>query len=140
MISSIVPELLRCRAWDNILGVKSRPGAANSGAAYLFIRNDTTWIGLLYLKASNTNASDGFGIAVALSADMAIVGGYLEDSNAAGVNGNQSDNSLNASGAAYIFTISLGSNANCPSDVNSDGQIDLADLAQLLSQYGSLCP
>lgn len=121
-------------------GNQADNSAAGSGAAYLFIRNDTTWIGLLYLKASNTGANDNFGIAVAMSTDTAIVGGHLEDSNAAGVNGNQADNSLNAAGAAYIFTISLGSNSNCPSDVNSDGQVDLSDLAQLLSQYGSLCP
>ncbi|HNB37152.1 MAG TPA: S-layer homology domain-containing protein, partial [Anaerolineales bacterium] len=37
-----------------------------------------------------------------------VVGAYLEDSNAGGVNGNQLDNSATDSGAAYVFTLSGG--------------------------------
>lgn len=56
-----------------------------------------------YLKASNAGSGDQFGIAVAISGDTAVVGAWLEDSNATGVNGNQADNSLLDSGAAYVF-------------------------------------
>src|SRR5262245_36866070 len=56
-----------------------------------------------YLKASNTNSLDGFGLSVAISGDTMVVGAIYESSNATGVNGNQNDNSLPASGAAYVF-------------------------------------
>jgi len=56
-----------------------------------------------YLKASNTDASDLFGFCVAISADTVVVGAFGESSNATGVNGNQSDNSAPAAGAAYVF-------------------------------------
>src|SRR5207248_8120253 len=56
-----------------------------------------------YLKASNTGASDEFGISVALSGDTLVVCAPLESSNATGVNGNEADNSAAMSGAAYVF-------------------------------------
>jgi len=45
---------------------------------------------------------------VAIAGDTVVVGAYLEASNATGVNGNQSANSANGSGAAYVFTRSAG--------------------------------
>ena len=42
-------------------------------------------------------------ISVAVSGDTVVVGASEEDSNATGVNGNQSDNSAVDSGAAYVF-------------------------------------
>ncbi len=77
--------------------------AANSGAVYVFVRNGTNWIQQAYLKASNTAADDQFGSAVAISGDTIVVGAGGEDSNATGVNGNQSNNSASFSGAAYVF-------------------------------------
>ena len=44
-----------------------------------------------------------FGYSVAVSGDTVVVGAHCEDSNATGVNGNQSDNSAIDSGAAYVF-------------------------------------
>lgn len=41
---------------------------------------------------------------IAASGDTVVVGAVQESSNATGVNGNQSDNSVPGSGAAYIFT------------------------------------
>ena len=41
---------------------------------------------------------------MAVSGDTVVVGGYLEDSNATGINGDQSNNSALAAGAAYVFT------------------------------------
>jgi len=78
--------------------------AGLSGAAYVFTRSGTTWTQQAYLKASNTGRSDRFGNSVAVSGDTVVVGAYLEDSNATGVNGNQADNSSGNSGAAYVFT------------------------------------
>ncbi|MCX7800604.1 MAG: FG-GAP repeat protein, partial [Fimbriimonadales bacterium] len=80
--------------------------ASASGAVYIFTRSGSTWSQQAYLKASNTEAGDGFGFSVALSGDgnTLAVGSRFEDSNATGVNGNQWDNSAINSGAVYIFT------------------------------------
>jgi hypothetical protein len=59
-----------------------------------------------YVKASNTAANDRFGQRVALSADgntMAVTG-LREDSNATGINGDQTNNLAGDSGAVYVFT------------------------------------
>ena len=56
-----------------------------------------------YLKASNPGSPDFFGQSVAVSGDTVVVGAYIEDSGSGGVNGNQSDNSADASGAVYVF-------------------------------------
>jgi hypothetical protein len=57
-----------------------------------------------YLKASNTGSGDQFGYSLALSGDTLAVGAYREDSQATGVNGDQSDNSRADSGAVYVYT------------------------------------
>ncbi len=59
-----------------------------------------------YVKASNTDEGDGFGNAVALSADgkTLAVGALREDSNAAGIGGDEEDDSLADAGAVYVFT------------------------------------
>jgi hypothetical protein len=82
--------------------------AIDSGAVYAFTRSGTIWSQQAYLKASNTGASDSFGISVSISGDTVIVGAYGEDSNATGVNGNQANNLISGSGAAYVFTRSSG--------------------------------
>lgn len=82
--------------------------AADSGAAYVFVRAGGVWSQHAYLKASNTSAVDSFGISVAVSGNTVLVGAYQEDSNATGVNGNQADNSAGDSGAAYVFVRSGG--------------------------------
>lgn len=85
-------------------GNQSDNSAGNSGAAYVFVRSGGTWTQQAYLKASNTGSSDRFGWSVAISGDTIVIGARNEDSNATGINGNQGDNSINDSGAAYIFT------------------------------------
>gem|GEM_PF-750779 len=84
-------------------GDQDNNNASQSGAAYIFVRNGTTWTQQAYLKASNTDAFDEFGQAVAISGDTVVVGARYESSNAQGVNGNQNDNSSCRSGAAYVF-------------------------------------
>src|SRR5207253_441487 len=94
--------------WDNssatgVNGNQSDNGALHSGAAYVFGRNGTNWSQQAYLKASNTGANDYFGLSVAVSGDTLVVGAINESSNATGVNGDQSDDSAQNSGAAYVF-------------------------------------
>ncbi len=79
-------------------------GAFESGAVYVFVRDGTNWMQQAYLKSSNTGAEDHFGWSVAISGDTIVVGTPREDSNATGVNGNESDETALESGAVYVFT------------------------------------
>jgi hypothetical protein len=81
----------------------------SAGAVYVFARTKTTWSQQAYLKASNTGEKaegDQFGYSVSVSGDgnTIAVGAIGEDSSATGINGNQQDNSVGGSGAAYLFT------------------------------------
>ncbi len=84
-------------------GSEDNNNANNSGAAYVFTRNTGTWTQQAYVKASNTDQDDLFGAALSLSGDTLAVGVYHESSNATGIDGDQSNNGLLDSGAAYIF-------------------------------------
>lgn len=77
--------------------------ASDSGAAYVFTRSGSTWSQQAYLKASNADIFDFFGASVAISGDVVAVGAYNESSNATGVNGDQTNNSVTHSGAVYVF-------------------------------------
>ncbi|TBR42445.1 integrin [Marinomonas agarivorans] len=83
--------------------------ALRSGAAYLFERTGTSWTQQTYFKASNTEASDGFGTRVNLSGDgnTIAVTALGENSNSTGINGNQTNNDhtglVNRAGAVYVF-------------------------------------
>ena len=56
-----------------------------------------------YLKAPNARVSDSFGSSVAVSGETVAVGAYGEDSDAVGVNGNQSGTFAPDAGAVYVF-------------------------------------
>jgi hypothetical protein len=75
-----------------------------AGAVYVFTRTGGVWTQQAYLKASNTDAADNFGIHVALDGDTLAVGAFEEGSSATGVNGNQADNTAPDTGAVYVFT------------------------------------
>jgi hypothetical protein len=79
-----------------------------SGAAYLFERTagvSGVWEQTAYIKASNTGAGDRFGFSVALDEHLAVVGAAYEDSDATGVGGDQTSDTVMSldSGAAYVF-------------------------------------
>ncbi|MEN9490754.1 MAG: hypothetical protein RJA63_1203 [Pseudomonadota bacterium] len=84
---------------------ESSPG---SGAAYLFVRTSGAWAQQAYLKASNTGFDDHFGVSVAVSKNLLVIGAPGESSASTGVNGGQSDNSASGSGAAYLFSGNAG--------------------------------
>lgn len=69
------------------------PDRSNAGAAYVFVRDSgATWSRQARLTADTTEAGAEFGRAVAIHADIAIVGAPLEDRD-----------STNNAGAAYLF-------------------------------------
>jgi hypothetical protein len=80
--------------------------AASAGAAYVFVRSGTTWSQQAYLKAPNAEADDYFGMSVAASGDLVVVGAPRESSNRTTIiNGTSGsgDNSASWAGAAYVF-------------------------------------
>lgn len=84
-------------------GNQANNDASASGAAYVFARSGGVWSQDAYLKASNTGATDHFGLSVAVSGDVVIVGATNEDGGATGVDGDGANNDVNGSGAAYLF-------------------------------------
>lgn len=87
----------------NNQGDDSAPGA---GAVYVFTRDDAGWVQQAYIKARHPGIDDLFGASVALSADgfTLAVGASSEDGSARTINGDETDDSAPAAGAAYVFT------------------------------------
>ncbi len=67
-------------------------GVASQGAAYVFVRDGTTWTQQQKLTALDATPNDDFGRAVALDGNTAVIGAYFDDIGAA------SD-----AGSAYVF-------------------------------------
>lgn len=76
--------------------------AENSGAVYIFERENGEWLQQTYLKPSNTSGAARFGLALALDNDTLVVGAYKESSDGSGVNPT-TNAELDRSGAAYVF-------------------------------------
>jgi hypothetical protein len=70
-----------------------------AGAAYVFVRTGTTWT----QQAAFEHGRDLFGVSVALSGDTAVIGAPSDSSKATGVNGDETDRSVQSAGAAYVF-------------------------------------
>jgi len=81
-------------------GAEADNGAANAGAAYVFIRSGAVWSQQAYIKASNTGSNDVFGWSLALAADTLAVGAAGEASGT----GDPNDNGAAFTGAVYVFT------------------------------------
>ena len=87
---------------------------AGSGAVYVFARVASNWSQQTYIKPSNSEPQDSFGVHVALSDDGAtlLAGALDEDCTATGVNPPGCDNDWNTDlsmGAAYVFVRAGGS-------------------------------
>ncbi len=110
-----VGAIFESSAASGINGDQNDNSAGGSGAVYVFVRSDGVWQQQAYVKASNSGGDssgfgDRFGTAVSLSADgnTLAVGAPTEDSAATGINGDQTDNSADGSGAVYVFERSAG--------------------------------
>ncbi|WP_146854713.1 MBG domain-containing protein [Brevifollis gellanilyticus] len=101
----VVGALGEASSATGVNGTGSDQSAPGAGAAYVFVRNGTTWTQQAYLKASQVTAEDRFGCSVAVSGDTVVVGAYAEDGGSTGVNGTP-DEALGLDGnggAAYVF-------------------------------------
>lgn len=84
-------------------GTEARQRSA--GSAYVFVQQGGQWHQQARVRASNADVGDAFGERLALSADgrvLAVSAAY-EASAAAGLNGDQSDNSVPSAGAVYLY-------------------------------------
>jgi hypothetical protein len=87
-------------------GDQSDNSADGAGAAVVFSQDiDGAWVQQAYIKASNTDPTDNFGVGIALSEDgnLLAVGAHEEDSADVGVDGDQADNNAESAGALYVF-------------------------------------
>lgn len=83
------------------------------GSAYIYRYNDTDWIEMQKLAASDSAAGDELGYSVAISSDFALVGAPFNDDVTEGVN----------AGSAYIYKTPKG----VAGDLNGDVIVDLVD-------------
>ena len=74
-----------------IIGALDDYNGTNSGSAYIFTRDETSWIEQRKLTASDGERDNNFGRSVCISGDSIIVGANTDDDNG------------NNSGSAYIF-------------------------------------
>jgi hypothetical protein len=76
----------------------------DAGAVYVFCYEGAAWSQQSYVKAASIG-EDKFGVAMSLSADgnALAVGARREESNATGIAGDQSDNTLQRAGAVYLY-------------------------------------
>ncbi len=99
-----VGAFLEDSAATGIDGDQSDNNASSAGAVYVFTRDGAgAWSQQAYIKASNTHAGDRFGWSVALSDNTLAISATEEDSTATGIDGDQSDNNADQSGAVYVF-------------------------------------
>jgi hypothetical protein len=84
-------------------GARDNDNAPDSGAVFVYRRQNGAWQEEAYIKASNTDAFDEFGRTVALEDNVLVVGAPYEDSNGAGVGGDETSDGLDAAGAVYVF-------------------------------------
>ena len=90
-------------AATGVNGNEADNSAPASGAAYVYRLNGAQWEHEAYLKASNTESGDRFGVFVGIDGNKIVVGADAEASNATGAGGNDADNSAANSGAAYVY-------------------------------------
>jgi hypothetical protein len=74
---------------DTALVGASDEGGTLQGSAYVFVRNGTTWTQQAKLTANDAVSGGHFGIDVALSGDIALIGSHISE--------------VESSGSAYVF-------------------------------------
>lgn len=87
-----------------------RLGSSGAGAAYVFTRSGTSWMQQAKLVSSDPEFGDGFGWAVSIDGDTALVGARYEDGRAPNA------------GAVYVFARAGGGWVEQAKLLASDGQ------------------
>jgi hypothetical protein len=81
----------------------SRMDSYQSGAVYLYAQTAEGWVPTTYIKASNPDADDQFGVQVASSPAGVFVGAPYESGASRKINGDAGSNTVAKSGAVYVF-------------------------------------
>jgi hypothetical protein len=88
---------------NNLIHVAVRPEVGDGQTYLINARRCARMLDQLYIKASNTEANDRFGVSIALHGDTLVVAAPYEDSSATGIGGDHRDNGAPDSGAVYVF-------------------------------------
>lgn len=83
-------------------GSQTDNNAPLRGAAYVFVRNESTWTQQAYLKPGYAS-SKSFGAAVSVTGDTVVVGSPSDSSNSRGIDNPPTGIQAGNSGAAYVF-------------------------------------
>ena len=124
-------------AAKGINGNQADTSAAESGAVYYFTRSGTTWSQLAYVKASNTDAGDEFGSAIALSGDgktmvVGARGGQRRQ-------GHQRQPGRQRSATPVRLTCSSADTARILGAVSSAGVVRIRSSCQAIDNRASSC-
>lgn len=96
---ALIGAAAEASAAASVDGNESDNSKVNSGAAYVYRREGSVWTKESYFKASNSDGGDGFGGAVSISGDLAVVGAASE----ASAGSDPTDNTAAGAGAVYVF-------------------------------------
>lgn len=110
----------------------------NSGAVWMFRRSGATWAEEARLKASNAGDNDQFGASLSLAGGggTLMASSPLEDSNASGVGGDQTNDASQDSGAVYSFDYGNGWTQSAYAKANAPDLGDQFGFALALSRDG----
>jgi hypothetical protein len=92
-----------CSGSSGLMGDPKLDDAVESGAIFMYGRNKGQWISTAYIKSAYPETPDDFGGCLAMQGETILASGTGEASNASGVGGDQTNNSLQRAGAAYVF-------------------------------------
>jgi hypothetical protein len=89
----------------NTVAVGAPHAAGDTGLAYVYARTGTSWSPAGTLAAPQPDPGDLFGVSVAVAplGDRVAIGAPGEASSATDVDGDQTDDTANDAGAAYVF-------------------------------------
>ena len=88
-----------------VIVTASNENGTGEGAAYVFVLQSSRWVESALLRGRKTEAFDRFGSAVAIFDETAIIGARYEESDATGIDGDEDNNLLGQTGAAYTFLV-----------------------------------
>ncbi len=104
----------------------SDDNGSNSGSAYVYRYDGTSWAQESKLLASDGAASDFFGHSVSVSGEVAVIGAILDDDN------------WDRSGSAYVFDLNC--MAPCPADLTGEGDLNFFDVSAFLTAFNTSDP
>jgi hypothetical protein len=104
---AVIAASLEDGAAKGVNGRQDTKTASEAGAIYVFRRTGTSWAQMAYVKGANTEAFDEFGSSIAIdrAGTTLVASARGEDGGGRGAAGNQADNTVDESGAVYVFRV-----------------------------------